>query len=311
MNQHITAHLDQIEAEISAGKRVYGIFGSPIEHSLSPLMHNTAFALKSIGAVYFPFRVKKKELKNALESIRDAGVSGLNITLPLKEAIREHVDELTPAARKTGAVNTLVIKGDYIKGYNTDLNGFKAPLSGIAEPLKYENVVVFGGGGAARTVLYALLSGYSFPRLTLITRNAVQGNRLLDEAEGWKKHQTMLEWADFNDTRNTAEIIWDSRLLVNCTPLGMKDMHETFPERLTRFFRPGQVAYDLIYIPLKTPFLQAAERRGLHTISGLSMFVEQGAKAFRIWTGKIMPKREITTMLISHLESGKRKHLKI
>ncbi|KPK88523.1 hypothetical protein AMJ80_10965 [bacterium SM23_31] len=286
---------------MKSGKKVYGIFGSPILHSLSPLMHNEAFAIKKLNAHYIPFEIGKSNLKAALQIVQGEGISGSNITLPLKQAVIEYLDDITPDARRIGAVNTVTFKDDKIKGYNTDIDGFIAPLKKYIEPIQYENVTVFGGGGAARTVLYALLSNYRFPHLTVITRNPARGNALLDEAETWRKHQTVLEWAGFDDVSRYSEVIWDSRLIINCTPLGMQGYGEEFPGKFVRFFRPGQVAYDLIYTPIKTLFISEAEKRGALTISGLDMLIVQGAKTFKLWTGKVMPVENIREILIEKL----------
>ncbi|MFC1556709.1 shikimate dehydrogenase [candidate division KSB1 bacterium] len=282
---------------ISRGKKVYGVFGSPVSHSLSPFMHNESFRLKRIDAEYIAFHVDRKELKAAVDAVKREGISGLNITLPLKEEVCSLLNSITPEGKNIGAVNTLDFNESGIKGYNTDVGGFNEPLRNTVQPIIHEDVTVFGGGGSARTVLYTLLKRYPFPKINLITRSEQQGNELLDEAENWKKYQTILEWCGFNDIKKAAEVLWESRLLVNCTPIGMKDYDGEFPEKIVRFFRPGQIAYDLIYTPYHTTFLNAAEQRGAQTIHGLEMFIHQGARAFRIWTGKKMPVKPITQLL--------------
>ena len=301
LNNHFSKSLKQLRSAIKSGKKVYGIFGSPILHSLSPLMHNEVFKLKNLDALFLSFKVDKIELKEALAIVKNEGISGLSITLPLKENIIDLLDNLTPDAKRIGSVNTIDFKNKKLKGFNTDLQGFLNPLLKYIEPIKYESVAVFGSGGAARTVLYALLRNGIFPAIRLISRNAETSNRLLDEAEGWKKHPTMLEWVNFDDLSHYSEAIWESRLVINCTPLGMKGFSGEFPATLSRFFRPGQVAYDLIYSPLRTSFLVEAEKRGALILSGLDMLVGQGAKAFRIWTGKVMPQEKIKDLLATKL----------
>lgn len=301
INEQFSHSLERLRSAAKSGKKVYGVFGSPISHSLSPLMHNETFALKNLNALYLPFLVEKRHLKTALQTVYDEGLSGLSITLPLKGKVIEFLDEISPHARRIASVNTVVIRNGKLNGFNTDLDGFLAPLRQYIEPIRYESIAVFGGGGGARTVLYALLRNYSFPRLTLITRNSQQGNNLLDEAESWKKGTTDLEWTDFDDTSRYSEALWESRLIVNCTPLGMTGYSGEFPRQFVRFFRPGQIAYDLIYTPLKTSFLSAAEKRGALAISGLDMLVGQGAKAFRIWTKKVMPQEKIKALLVKKL----------
>jgi len=190
-------------------------------------------------------------------------------------------------------------------GYNTDLEGFLTPLRDHIEAIRYDGVTIFGSGGSARTVLYALLSNYSFPQITLITRNKEKGNRLLDTAEEWKQESaTVLEWANINDLSYYSERIWESKLLINCTPLGMKGNPTEFPDHIARFFHPGQIAYDLIYTPLHTSFLKKAEKHGALTQSGLDMFINQGAISYNIWTGTDMPKAPIRKYLFDHLSKN-------
>ncbi|MCP4726659.1 MAG: shikimate dehydrogenase, partial [bacterium] len=271
----------------------------PISHSMSPFMHNETYRIKSIDALYIPFEVPAAELENCLSLTSDAGISGLNITLPLKEAVVQYLDELSPEVKKTGAANTISFRNGRLKGDNTDIDGFLGPLKQHKELIKYESATIFGSGGSARAVLYALLRDYNFPYIYLIARDRKKADKLLNEAELWKKGQTFLEYRNFNESTAAADAIWESRLLVNCTPLGLKN--SSFPAGITRFFRPGQIFYDLIYNPLRTPFLAEGERHGGLTVSGLSMFVEQGAKSFRIWTGIVMPRKALCRLLEAEL----------
>ncbi|MFC1555539.1 shikimate dehydrogenase [candidate division KSB1 bacterium] len=297
MNKEFIQNIKKVEYLKKNGKSVFGIFGDPVSHSLSPLMHNNSFSIKKITAEYLPFYVKKAEVKEAMRIALDTGIDGLNITIPHKSSVIPLLDEIHPAAKKIGAVNTIVFREGKSKGFNTDVDGFILPIKQYIELIKYEDVTVFGGGGSARAVLFAMLQNFSFPKINLLTRNEKKGNKLLDEAEYWKKHGTILEWCDFSNSIQAAEYIWESRLLINCTPIGMTGNNAEFPFSLARFFRPGQVAYDLIYTPLETSFLRESEKRGGQTISGLEMLIQQGAKAFRIWTGKTMPVKEIRSIL--------------
>lgn len=301
MNSDFEKSFLRLREAREAHKKVFGVFGSPIAHSLSPTMHNEAFRLNGIHAIYLPFHVKREELGEGLRIVKEADISGLNITLPHKSAVTEYLDDMTGEAKAIGSVNTITIKDGTLKGYNTDITGFIAPLKESVEAIKYEDVVVFGGGGAARMVLFALLHHYTFPKIALFTRNPQQGNQLLDEAEYWKQHGTMLEWVNFNDTKTAAEYIWESRLIVNCTPLGMSGYPEEFPISLARFFRPGQIVYDLVYNPFRTSFITAGEQRGAVVIHGLSMFIQQGAEAFRLWTGTDMPVKHVSAVIKKRL----------
>ena len=304
-NEHFSESLKRVRSAVKSGKKVYGIFGSPISHSLSPLMHSEAFKLNNLDAVYIPFYVEKSDLEKSLRTVLNCGVEGLNITLPLKESIVHYLDKVSPEADTIGSVNTVQYSQGKTTGYNTDLEGFLTPLRDHIEGVRYDGVTIFGSGGSARTVLYALLSTYSFPQITLISRNKEKGNGLLDIAEEWKQESaTVLEWANFDDLSHYSERIWESKLLINCTPLGMKGNVNEFPDDFARFFHPGQVAYDLIYTPLHTSFLKKAGNHGTLIQSGLDMFINQGALSFHIWTGTDMPIAPIREYLFYHLSKN-------
>ncbi len=295
----------KIRPEIESGKNVFGLFGFPVSHSLSPLMHNKAYNLTNIDAVYLPFSVDVPDLELALKEVFDSGLTGLNVTIPLKEHIEQYLDDISPEAAGIGSVNTIHFANGKRKGYNTDLEGFLTSLREHVKPIEHEQVTVFGSGGVARTVLFGLLHNFNFPQLTMITRieDKKQAENLLDNAEKWKKGSTMLDWVELNNSAELGEHIWESRLLVNCTPLGMKSFKQDFPDYCTRFFRPGQIAYDIIYTPLRTSFIQNAEKRGALTLSGLDMFIHQGAQSFKIWTGIDMPIDPIKELLLNHFTS--------
>ena len=270
---------------ISGKTRLCGVIGDPIEHTMSPVMHNAAFREKGIDYLYVPFRVKKEELGKAIEGMRALNIKGLNVTLPHKVAVIPLLDTLDPLAEKIGAVNTIVNEDGALQGYNTDASGFlQALLEKGIEP-EGKNVVILGAGGASRAI-----------SLILADRGAdlVIFNRLLE-----------LDWAEeladrisqvFNrevkarelNRENLIQALGKADILVNATSVGMSPNINQTPVD-SDLLRPGLIVYDIVYNPIKTRLLREAEAAGAETIGGLDMLVWQGAIAFEKWTGLNAP----------------------
>jgi len=281
--------IDLLKTKISSNIKCYGILGFPLSHSLSSFMHNTAYKKLNINAEYFPFEITNSEFKKYFQLLIDLGISGFNLTIPFKEEVIPLLDEITDEAKTIGSVNSVDILNGKTKGFNTDIIGFSKPLEKYAEILQHEAVVIFGSGGSARTILYALIKNFKFPVITLIARNSEKANILLDEAETWIKGRTTLNFVNLDDHNDAGEYIWESKLLVNCTPIGMKNTNSEFSPKILRFLRPGQVVYDLNYNPAIPQLLMNSKSKGGITIGGIEMLYLQGAEAFKIWTGKEMP----------------------
>jgi len=270
---------------ISGRTRLCGIIGDPIEHTMSPVMHNAAFERMGIDYLYVPFRVKKEQLAKAIEGVRALNIRGLNVTIPHKVAIIPFLDGLDPLAEKIDAVNTIVNDDGILTGYNTDATGFlQALLERGIEP-RGENIVILGAGGASRAISFILAERGS---------NLVILNRLLE-----------LDWAEELASRlshiftkevealelkeeNLAEVLEKADILVNATSVGMTP---NIDETLVPFnlLKPSLVVFDIVYNPIKTRLLREAEQAGAKTISGVDMLVWQGALAFEKWTGLKAP----------------------
>jgi len=275
---------------------VYGIFGYPVKHSLSPLMQNAAFREAGIDAVYVPFEVEPENLKEAVDGVRALGIKGLNVTVPHKERIVEHLDYLSEEAELLGAVNTVKNENGELTGYNTDAEGFLRSLIEEGVELEGKKALMFGAGGAARAVGYALLKGgVSF--LYIVNRN-FQRAREVGELLG--KRGNVLVFPLKESTVET--LLKEVDLIVNTTSVGMKpeDPHlfdySKTPEGIT--------VVDIIYNPPETPLLKAAKERGCKTVNGLGMLVHQGAVAFEIWTGKTAPVETMREVLERELYGG-------
>lgn len=259
-------------------KTIYAVLGDPIEHSLSPVMHNAAFFYLGMDCEYLKFRVGRDDLEHAILGARAMGFGGLNLTIPLKEKALEVVepDEL---AEDIGAVNTVEFSRDAIIGHNTDgmgaLNALK--LSGVVIPKS--KVLILGAGGAARAVAFQLaLSG---ARITIANRTIGRARVLADNVSS--VGEALATGMDSLD-----KLISGSDIVINSTSVGMHpDVNKTLVT--SDMMHPGLVVFDLVYNPLKTRLLQEAEKAGAIAIDGVKMFVLQGARSFEIWTGKKPP----------------------
>lgn len=268
---------------ISGGIRLCGIIGDPVEHTMSPVMHNAAFRKLGLNYLYVPFRVKKEELGKAIEGIRALNIRGLSVTIPHKIAVIPFLDELDPLARKMGAVNTIVNDDGVLAGHNTDAAGFlQALLEKGIEP-KGKNVVILGAGGASRAISFILAERNS---------NIVILNRTLDRAKGLANRLSEILREEVRalklDRENVARALREADILVNTTSVGMSPNIDETPVSAD-FLKTNLVVFDIVYNPIKTRLLREAEEAGAQTISGLDMLVWQGVLAFEKWTGLRAP----------------------
>ncbi len=282
--------------KVTGKTAVYGIFGYPVKHSLSPLMQNSAFSKKAIDAVYVPFEVPPENLKEAVEGVRALGIKGLNVTVPHKERIVEHLDYLSDEAELLGAVNTVKNENGELTGYNTDAEGFLRSLLEEGVELEGKRALMFGAGGAARAVGYALLKG-GVKFLNIVNRNFSRGKEV---GELLGKLGNVLVYPL---KESTVEILLRKvDLIINTTSLGMKpdDPHLFDYSKIPS----GVTVVDIIYNPPETPLLKAAREKGCKTVNGLGMLVHQGAVAFEIWTGEKAPVETMREVLKRELYGG-------
>ena len=282
--------------KVTGKTAVYGIFGYPVKHSLSPLMQNAAFSKKAIDAVYVPFEVPPENLKEAVEGVRALGIKGLNVTVPHKERIVEHLDYLSDEAELLGAVNTVKNENGELTGYNTDAEGFLRSLLEEGVELEGKRALMFGAGGAARAVGYALLKG-GVKFLNIVNRNFSRGKEV---GELLGKLGNVLVYPL---KESTVEVLLeDVDLIVNTTSLGMKpdDPHLFDYSKIPS----GVTVVDIIYNPPEPPLLKAAREKGCKTVNGLGMLVHQGAVAFEIWTGEKAPVETMREVLKRELYGG-------
>jgi shikimate dehydrogenase len=277
---------------IDASTRLVTLLGHPVEHSLSPSLHNTAFEAQGVNAVYVATPVRPDAVGAAVEGLRALQFLGANVTTPHKEAVQPHLDAVTERAAAVGAVNTITCKAQpegpsRLRGDNTDVEGFLAPLADRDDDsLHGAPMLVFGAGGAARAVVYGLLDRYAPERLTLVARRREQAEALAADFAAYDSTGA-LRVSTFEEA---APAVQASRLVVNATPLGMApDRRAQTPWPQPSDFGPAHVVYDLVYTPEQTRLLREAAQEGATPIGGLDMLVEQAAAAYRQWTDREMP----------------------
>ena len=269
-----------MSSPVSGKTKVCGVIGDPIEHTMSPAMHNTAFEKLGLDYLYVPFRVSAEELASAIEGRRALNIRGLNVTIPHKVSVIPLLDKLDPLAEKIGAVNTIANYDGMLTGYNTDATGFlQALLEHGIEP-DGKNTVILGAGGASRAISFTLAERGA--HLIILNRKLE-----LDWAEELagrisQTFQQNIKAFEHNE-ENLSMALAKADILVNATSVGMSPDIKATPVP-TRLLKPGLVVFDIVYNPLKTRLLREAEEAGSRTISGIDMLAWQGALAFETWT---------------------------
>jgi len=254
----------------NAETQVYCVIGDPISHSLSPSMHNLAFADSGINGIFSAFRVT--ELKAAIDGVRSLGIKGVAVTLPHKQSVMALLDEIDEMAFRIGAVNTIVNRNGRLYGFNTDCRGaMTALLEGTSVAGK--TVWLVGAGGAARALGFGVRAGGG--KLTVVNRSINHGEMLATDLN-----------ADFVPLSEVRRI--DCDILINATSLGMAPRDAVSPIAV-ELLHPDMVVMDLVYNPMRTRLLAAAEKKGCVTVDGMGMFVHQGAAQFELWTGRKAP----------------------
>lgn len=276
--------------EITGHTRLTGLLGSPVAHSVSPLMHNEAFRQLGLDYVYLCFDVKEEGLKTAVEGLKMAGIRGFNLTMPNKNKMVELVDCLSPAAGLIGAVNTVVNNEGILIGHNTDGVGFMRSVKEAGYDIIGQEMTVMGAGGAATAIcVQAALDGVK--KIHLFTRPSSRFHQrtvvLVDRINQITDCEiTLYDQADQHALRTSME---QSAILVNGTSVGMAPDTDVSIIEDSSFFIPGKIVADIIYNPRETKLLKMAREAGCKTFNGMYMLLYQGAEAFRIWTGQEMP----------------------
>lgn len=259
--------------KIDATTKVVALLGYPVKHSFSPTMHNAAFEKLGLNYRYVAFEVKPELLKEAVDGVRALGLAGVNVTVPHKENVVKHLDEIDPEASFIGAVNTIVNNEGRLKGYNTDGRGFMRSLEEKNIDVEGKKILIVGSGGAARAIGYYLSEKAS----ELYVFDVIK-DKAMALTEDLKKRGNVTHL-------NSLESLASMDIIINATPLGLKE-EDPLPFDLSTI-TPKHIVGDLIY--KETRLLREAASLGCGTFNGLGMLIWQGALAFEIWTGKTSP----------------------
>ena len=279
---------------ITGHTKLTALLGSPVAHSISPLMHNEAFRLLGLDYVYLCFEVGEDTLPQAVEGLKACGIRGFNLTMPNKNKIVELLDELSPAARLIGAVNTVVNENGRLIGYNTDGIGYMQAVKDAGHDVIGKTITVMGAGGAATAICaQAALDGvekiHIFARKTSRFWNSTQ--KLADNINSSLPCQVLLH--DHEDQAALKNALAESAMLVNATSVGMAPHTDASIITDPSLFCPKLVVSDVIYNPQETKLLREAQKAGCPVFNGMYMLLYQGAEAFRLWTGQDMPVPQI------------------
>lgn len=269
------------------------IVGFPLGHTLSPLMHNAALHHYGMEAKYMAVELKPDEISSFISHCNSDFFIGCNITLPYKEEFFRLADRLDPDAKEIGALNVLVKEDHQLIGYNTDTDGFLAPLQKYSDIIEGSRAIVFGTGGSSKAVCTGLRK-MGVEEIVQVSRSASGSFEERDSED--KRIVDYSQWSAFAD---------EATIIVNCTPLGMKPNVGITPVRESETeLLETKLCYDLVYNPVKTTFLSQAEKAGGIAIGGLEMLIEQGSRAFELWTGEPFPGEIVRDTIKKHFLSG-------
>jgi shikimate dehydrogenase len=270
--------------DINAHTQFCGVIGNPVEHSLSPAIHNAAFQKLGLNFVYLAFRVEV--IGDAIKGLRALGnFRGASVTIPHKVAAVPFLDSVEPTARHIGAINTIVASGGTLAGYNTDTTGALRALRESVDALKGQRVVMLGSGGAARAIAIALGTEAGAEHVTIL---GIDDQERVALAQDLRSKTGMTVKESPFDERVLRKVLPDAHVLIHCTPIGMSPkVHETsVPATL---LHAGLTVMDIVYNPRETRLLKDAKAAGCRVIPGLEMFLHQAAAQFELWTNQAAP----------------------
>ena len=252
----------------------YAVIGDPIEHSMSPLVHNAAFKELGMDSSYMAYRIEKGDLEDGIESLKSARIAGFNVTIPHKVDVLKYLDTYDDDCKLIGAANTVEISNGKLAGYNTDVEGFLDPLREREIELYGLNVLLLGAGGAARAIVAALVKQKC--SITIANRTVKSAYALEELGNVCVK--------SINDAADLAK---SASLIVNATSLGLKGENSPIP---AESMNADQIIYDIVYRPMKTELLREASKAGAIVVYGYEMLLGQACRSFKIWHKRDAPK---------------------
>ena len=274
-----------------------GVIGDPIEHSLSPFMHNAAFAHLKLDFVFLAFRVKAAGLEDAVRGVLGLGIHGLNVTMPHKSAVLKYVDEVDSTVKFLGAANTILNKNGKLIGYNTDGVGALKALTENGVSLNRKKVLLLGAGGAAKAIAFSLAKEVG--ELVILNRSSEKA-KTLAESLGMKFDRKI--FVGSLSSSSIQKNLADSDVLINATSVGMAPKTgETLVQR--RWLKPDLCVMDIVYNPLETKLAKDAKAVGARVVSGVEMLLHQGAVSFEIWTSRRAPVEVMRKAMLNKFSS--------
>jgi shikimate dehydrogenase len=283
---------------ITAHTKLLCIIGYPIEHSLSPIMHNAIIKELNLDYVYLAFSVYPSNLELAVKAFKTLDIKGINVTIPFKEKIIKHLDEIDPIAMKIGAVNTIKNEDGYLIGRNTDTDGSKKAIMNSGYAISGRDVLILGAGGAARALSYGLANEIN--KITIVNRTERRAEKLAKELNRNFGIDVVSKKFSANILKEETK---NADFLINTTSIGMYPKVDKTPIS-SEFLHEDLLVFDVVYNPLETKLLKDAIECGCKTMGGLNMLVYQGASAFEWWTNE---KPNINTMRNKIIEYFKQK----
>ncbi len=274
---------------ITGHTRLGGLLGSPVAHSISPMMHNDSFAFHKLDYVYLCFDIREDKLGTTIRALRDMNTYGFNLTMPDKTAVMGYLDEISVEARLIGAVNTVKNQDGKLIGFNTDGAGYMRAAADFGVDVTGRELTLIGAGGAANAIaVQSALDGAAF--IHLVSRRGRSWDRARSLVDRINENTgCQAELIDLEDSVCLKSALERSVLLTNATSAGMAPETDVTPLKDTSLLYPELFVSDVIYNPRKTRFLREAQEAGCRTFNGLYMLLYQGEKAFNIWTGLDMP----------------------
>lgn len=281
--------------DISGKTKLCGVIGDPIEHSLSPIIHNAAFAALKLNYMFLAFKVKSADVENAINGMRALNIRGLNVTMPHKSKVLNFLDRTDLSAQIINSVNTILNKENKLFGLNTDGVGALRALRENGVELKGRKILLLGAGGAARAIAYSMAKEGDELAVLNRTLKPVQ-----DLAKLLEKTVNKRIYAGLLSPKEIQQNIQDSDILINATSVGMKPKPD---ESLVapKLLRHNLAVMDIVYNPIETKLTKDAKALGAKVVSGVEMLIYQGAASFEIWTGKSAPIKVMRQAALNHL----------
>ncbi len=286
--------VDTSNQKVAADKssKTFCIIGDPVEHSLSPLMHNAAFKSLNLNYSYIAFKVKVNELKESVESLRDINVAGFNVTIPHKVEITKYVDRLSDEASLAGAVNTVKNENGSLVGYNTDIYGLMAPIEERLPDFKDIEILILGAGGSSRAAVVGLSRKKNIRSVFVVNRDQHKLSKVIELGNTLGLNCIPMEYTDH---KKLSQISSRCKLIINTTSIGLANEKSLVS---AESINNDSIVFDIIYKPIMTDLLGCAKNAHAKVIFGYEMLLNQGYESFEIWTGIKAPKEVMRKALL-------------